>query len=211
MQHDLAAVLPAEVSTHLAGQSIVFTELNRLSSSDSTKLFGICFALIILLLWWQVKRFSYLLLSLALVIIALLPAISLFGILNIPFNMITMMAPLLFVVNFSSFAIHIITKQSSNVLVYLKKKAPPIISSAIATIIGFGSLYTSDIQLISQFGLLTSLGILYGLIILLVIGVPLTIRLIKINELVTVTNTLNHFLDRFYEALTKKTANYLLL
>ena len=210
LHRNLIAILPNNVSIHLAGQSIVFTELNRLSSSDSTRLFGICFGLIILLLWWQVKRFSYLLLSLALVILALLPAISLFGLLNIPFNMITMMAPLLFVVNFSSFAIHIITKQSSNVFVYLKKKAPPIISSAAATIIGFGSLYTSDIKLISQFGLLTSLGILYGLIVLLIIGVPLTIRLIKINELVINTNSLNHLLDRFYESLNKRGSYYLL-
>ena len=205
------AILPPTVSTHVSGQSIVFTELDRLSSSDSTKLFSICFTLIILLLWWQVRKLSYLLLCLFLVIIALLPALSLFTLLNVPFNMITMMAPLLFVVNFSSFAIHIITKQSTNVFTYLNKKAPPIISSAVATIIGFGSLYASDIRLISQFGLLTSLGIFYGLIILLIIGVPLTVRFIKINDAVIHSNWLNRLLDNFYDDLTKKSARVFLL
>ena len=195
-----------DIKIHLSGQSLIFNEINRLSSSDSAKLFFFCFLFIFILLWWQVKRFSYLLLSLSLILIALIPAISLFGWLDIPFNMITMMAPLLFVVNFSSFAIHIITKQSTDIGAYLLKKAPPIICSALATIIGFGSLYTSKIELISQFGLLTSLGIIVGLFVQLLIGVPMAIRLIKINELVANDSHLNKFLDSFYSKLSIKVA-----
>ena len=180
----LKSVLTKDVKINLNGQSIVFNEINKLSSDDSGKLFAICFLLVFLLLWWQVKKISYLLICLSLVLMALIPSVSLFGWLDIPFNMITMTVPLLFVINFSSFAIHIITKQSSNMEAYINKKAPPIICSGIATIIGFGSLTTSNIKLISQFGLLTSLGIITGLIVMLLVGVPFVIRLIDINKLI---------------------------
>ena len=199
----LKSILPINVKTDLSGQSVVFNEINRLSTTDSAKLFGVCFVLIILLLLWQLKRVNYLLLCLALVLLALIPSLSLFGWLNIPFNMITMTVPLLFVINFSSFAIHIITKQSVDIEKYIHKKIPPIITSALATIIGFGSLTTSNIKLISQFGELTSIGIIVGLFVLLLIGVPLIVRLISVNELITNTSFLNRFLDNYFQRITK--------
>jgi len=207
---ELNRILPKEVKIKLSGQSIVFNEINRLSSEDSKKLFIICFILIFILLWWQLKKIKYLLICISLVILALLPSVSLFGWFDIPFNMITMTVPLLFVINFSSFVIHIITKQSTDIERYIHKKIPPIISSAVVTIIGFGSLSVSNIKLISQFGILTSMGIITGLIILLFIGVPLTIKFIEVNERVTNGGRLNRFLDSYYSKITSRVSYFIL-
>jgi predicted RND superfamily exporter protein len=196
-------VLPNNVRKDLSGQSVIYSEINRLSSEDSVKLFAICFLLICGLLFWQVRKLKYIAICLFLLFLSIIPAISLFGWLDIPINMITITVPLLFIVNFSSFAIHVITKQSKDVQLYLNRKLPPIITSAVATIIGFGSLATSNIHIIAQYGILTSLGILIGLFTFLFIGVPLVIRLIEINHLVIKTNWLNQTLDRFYLNLTK--------
>ncbi len=198
----LKAVVPPAVKVHLSGQSIVFNEINNLSSKDSSKLFIICFVLVFILLAWQVRKIKYLLICLALVLAALIPAVSLFGWLNIPFNMITMTVPLLFIINFSSFAIHIITKQTIDIEAYLSKKIPPIITSAIATIIGFGSLAASNITMIAQFGILTSLGIIAGLLTMLLAGVPLAVRLIDINELVIQGGGLSSILDKYYKKIS---------
>ena len=199
----LKSILPTNIRVDLSGQSVVFNEVNRLSTTDSAKLFVVCFSLIIVLLLWQLKRLNYLFLCLALVLLALIPSLALFGWLDIPFNMITMTVPLLFVINFSSFAIHIITKQSIDVERYIHKKIPPILTSALATIIGFGSLTTSNIKLISQFGELTSLGIIIGLFTLLLIGVPLVVRLISVNELIKNNSLLNRFLEKYYQRITR--------
>ncbi len=198
----LHRVLPKGVKTYLSGPSVVFTEIDRLSTTDSVKLFTLCFILIFLLLWWQIRRIKYLLISFFLVLLAIIPSLSLFGWLNIPFNMITMTVPLLFVINFSSFAIHIITKQSIDIKQYLLKKIPPIITSALTIIIGFGSLMASNIRLISQFGLLTSLGIIVGLLSMLIVGVPLVARYISVSELVDKESWLNRILDKYYYKLS---------
>ncbi len=196
-------VLPKYVRRDLSGQSIIYTEINRLSSEDSIKLFAICFLLVVGLLFWQVRKLSYMLICLFLLVLAIIPALSLFGWLDVPINMITITVPLLFLINFSSFAIHIITKQSLYTEHYLSKKLPPIITSAIATIIGFGSLATSNIHIISEYGVLTSSGILVGLLAFLFVGVPLTIRFIKLNELVLNSNWLNRLLNSYYLSINK--------
>lgn len=192
------AVLPKYVRRDLSGQSIIYSEINRLSSDDSVKLFAICFLFVIGLLFWQVRKPRYILICLFLIVLASIPALSLFGWFNVSVNMITITVPLLFIVNFSSFAIHIITKQSLDLRNYLNRKLPPIVLSAVATIIGFGSLATNNIHIISEYGILTSGGIFVGLLVFLLVGVPLTIRYIKINHLVTESNWLNRFLDSYY-------------
>lgn len=196
-------VLPVYIRKDLSGQSIIYSEINRLSSNDSVKLFAICFILICVLLFWQVRKLSYIIICLFLLILSVIPALSLFGWLNVPVNMITITVPLLFLINFSSFAIHIITKQSVDIGNYLNKKLPPIITSALATIIGFGSLATSNIHIIAEYGILTSLGIFVGLLTFLFIGVPLAIRFIKVNELVLKSNWLNRLLDNYYLKINK--------
>ena len=197
------AILPKYIRRDLTGQSIIDSELDRLSSEDSVKLFVICFILVCGLLFWQVKKFSYIVLSLFMLMIAVIPSLSLFGWLNVPVNMITITIPLLFLINFSSFAIHIITKQSIDTHSYLNKKIPPIITSALATIIGFGSLITNNIHIIEQYGILTSTGIFVGLLTYLFIAVPLVIRFIKVNDLVLKENWLNRLLDRYYLKINK--------
>ena len=197
------AVLPKYVRRDLSGQSIIYSEINRLSSEDSVKLFLICFLLVCGLLFWQVRKWGYIFMCLFMIVLASIPALSLFGWFDVPINMITITVPLLFIINFSSFAIHIISKQSTDTESYLNKKLPPIIISALATVIGFGSLATNNIHIIQEYGTLTSVGIFVGLVVLLLVGVPLAIRFIKINNLVAKSNWLNRILDRYYQRITK--------
>ena len=205
----LSGITPQSVKVNISGQGIVFDEINRLITTDSVKLFIICFFIIILLLWWQVKSKKYLLLSLGLVLFTMLPSLSLFGWLHVPFNMITMTVPLLFAINFSSYAVHIITKESNNTHRYIAKKVPPVFTSALASIIGFGSLSVSNIKIISQFGILSSLGIFTGLAVLFLIGIPLAVRLVKKNIHVEKKIPISYFLENYYHKLNYKISLFL--
>lgn len=200
----MAEILPATVKVDITGQGIVFDEINHLSTTDSLKLFIICFTLIILLLWWQVRKFKYLVLSLGLIIFSIIPSLSLFGWLNVPFNMITMTIPLLFAINFSSYAIHFITKETTDINKYIRKKTPPVFTSALASVIGFGSLAINNIQIISQFGLLSSLGIIVGLTALFFVGVPLTVYYVNVNKNIIGSNTIIRLLDWYYKRIGKR-------
>jgi predicted RND superfamily exporter protein len=198
--------IPATIKKDLTGAGVIFTEINALSTQDSKWLFTSCYALIFLLLWWRLRKAKYLLLCSSLVLLAIWPAMSLFGWFNVPINMITLIVPLLFIINFFSFAMHLVTKQSSDVDKYLNKKIPPILTSALTNIIGFGSLMLSNINVIYQFGLLTSLGIIIGLVVLFLIGTPLVVRSIDVNRNIEKMDWMNKMLDGYYAKLNKRLA-----
>ncbi len=206
LKQTLSEILPSNIKVDITGQGIIFDEINRLSTTDSVSLFSVCFFFILVLLWWQVRNIRYLLLSLGLIIFSLIPSLSLFGWLNVPFNLITMTIPLLFVINFSSYAIHFITKESKSTEKYVVKKIPPVFTSALSSIIGFGSLWISNIRIISQFGMLTAIGVVVGLATMFLVGIPTVVRFVSINKNVYRKRKLNTVLDGYYKNLNYKTS-----
>ncbi len=194
--------IPKNIKVDLTGSGVIFNEINRLSTLDSKYLLTTCFVLVLFLLWWRLKKGSYLFICSFIVLLALWLSVSLYGWLNISVNMITMIVPLLFIVNFFSFAIHLVTKHTLDIEQYLHKKMAPIITSALTNIIGFGSLMLSKIRVIYEFGMLTSLGIIVGLIVLLLIGTPLIVRYIDVNERIEKQDWMNKLLDSYYKKLT---------
>ncbi len=198
--------IPVTIKKDITGAGVIFTEINELSTQDSKWLFTSCYVLIFLLLWWRLRKAKYLLLCSALVLLAIWPAMSLFGWFNVPINMITLIVPLLFIINFFSFALHLVTKQSADVDKYVNKKIPPILTSALTNIIGFGSLMLSNIKVIYQFGLLTSIGIIIGLLVLFLIGTPIIVRTIEVNRNIEKLDWMNKMLDGYYKKLSKSLA-----
>ena len=173
-----------------------------MSTRDTKWLFLACYGLIFLLLWWRLRKVKYLWICSLLVILAIWPSLALFGYLDIPINLVTLIVPLLFVINYFSFAVHLVAKHTTELTPYLRKKIPPIATSALTNIIGFGSLMISDIHVVFQFGLLTSLGILVGLVVLFLIGTPLVVRWIDTNKNLEKIDWMNKLLDGYYKRLS---------
>ena len=198
------AKFPSSIKRYdLTGPGVIFTEINEMSTRDSKWLFIASYVVIFLLLWWRLRKANYLLLCGSLVILAIWPSLALFTYLDIPINLVTLIVPLLFVINYFSFAVHLVAKHTAEVGPYLRKKIPPITTSALTNIIGFGSLMISDIRVVFQFGLLTSLGILVGLTVLFLIGTPLVVKYIEVNKNLEKHDWMNKLLDGFYKRLSK--------
>ncbi len=200
---NVLAKIPTNIRADITGPGVIFTEINEMSTRDSWWLFLICYILIFVLLWWRLRKASYLILCSVLVVLALWPSMALFGYLNVPINLVTLIAPLLFVINYFSFSVHLVAKHTSDITPYLRKKIPPITTSALTNIIGFGSLMISDIHVVFQFGLLTSLGIIIGLLVLFLIGTPLVVRYVDVNKNLEKVDWMNKLLDGFYFRLSK--------
>lgn len=203
LEKKVFAKIPSTIRTDLTGPGVVFTEINEMSTRDTKWLFIACYGLIFLLLWWRLRKVKYLWISSLLVILAIWPSLALFGYLNIPINLVTLIVPLLFVINYFSFSVHLVAKHTTELSPYLRKKIPPITTSALTNIIGFGSLMISDIHVVFQFGLLTSLGILVGLAVLFLIGTPLVVRWIETNKNLEKIDWMNRLLDGYYKRLSK--------
>jgi predicted RND superfamily exporter protein len=202
MQAKVFDKIPSSIRRDLTGPGVIFTEINEMSTRDTKWLFAACYGLIFLLLWWRLRKVKYLLICSLLVLLAIWPSLALFTYLNIPINLVTLIVPLLFVINYFSFAVHLVAKHTTELNPYLRKKIPPITTSAMTNIIGFGSLMLSDIHVVFQFGLLTSLGILVGLAVLFLIGTPLVVRWIETNKNLEKIDWMNRLLDGFYKRLS---------
>lgn len=202
LEKNVFAKIPAGIRKDLTGPGVIFTEINEMSTRDTKWLFLACYGLIFLLLWWRLRKVKYLWICSLLVILAIWPSLALFGYLDIPINLVTLIVPLLFVINYFSFAVHLVAKHTTELTPYLRKKIPPITTSALTNIIGFGSLMISDIHVVFQFGLLTSLGILVGLVVLFLIGTPLVVRWIDTNKNLEKIDWMNKLLDGYYKRLS---------
>ncbi len=171
------AQLPSSIRTDLTGPGVIFNEIDRLSNEETAFLFVICFAVILLILAWRLKKLRSLGVALLLFFLLFWPAWSMFGWLALSVNMISMIVPILLVINFFAYILHFLNKTIPGQDEYIKAKLLPIVFSGITTIIGFGSLMLSDMKVIYEFGLLTFSGILVGLVVFVLVGIPLALKL----------------------------------
>ncbi|MCI4668807.1 MAG: MMPL family transporter [Bacteroidia bacterium] len=166
-------VLDEKIKVNLTGSGVVFTRIEELTNRDSGLLFGLCFALIFLILGFRLRKVKKMGISLGLFFLLFIPAFSLFGWLGISVSLITMVVPLLLIINFFAYLLHLNHRGQADKKEYVLTKLAPIIYSALTTMIGFGSLMLSKIQVIQHFGLLTFGGIMIGLLVLLLAGIPI--------------------------------------
>ncbi len=173
----MIAQLPSSLQTDLTGSGVIFNEIDRLSNEETAVLFVICFVVILIILAWRLKNIRRLGIALLLFLLLFWPAWSMFGWLGVSVNMISMIVPILLVINFFAYILHLLNKNISGQGEYIRAKLPPIVFSGITTMIGFGSLWLSDMKVIYEFGLLTFSGVLVGLIVLIFVGIPLVFKL----------------------------------
>ena len=173
----IIAQIPISIRADLSGSGVIFNEMNQLRNEETSLLFVVCFVVVLTILAWRLKNIKRLGFALLLFLLLFWPAWSLFGWLNLSMNMITMIVPILLIINFFAYILHLMEKSTPDLDEHVKAKLPPIVFSGITTMIGFGSLMMSDMKVIYQFGLLTFSGVLVGLLVLVVVGVPMVIRM----------------------------------
>ncbi len=191
------APLGKDIRVDLTGSGVVFTRIEELSNRDSAILFSLCFLIVFAILAWRLRNLKQMLIAVGLFFLLFLPAYSLFGWFGISVNLITMVVPLLLVINFFAYILHLFNRKKTRDEAFIREKLPPIFLSGITTMIGFGSLMVSDIQVIFQFGLLTFWGIGIGLIVLLVAVVPILLKILPPNQKEELESRwLNAYLER---------------
>lgn len=196
--------LPPDIQTDLTGSGVVFTEVEKISNQESGLLLSISFLVVCLLLGWRLKNLRKWGISLLVFLLLFWPAYSMFGWLKIAVNMVTMVVPILLLINFFAYILHLVNHNITDRRDFVEKKVPPIVFSAITTMIGFGSLMLNDIQIIRQFGILTFGGVLAGMLVLLFSGIPIILALQKQqdNTFPPSHNSEIRLFNRFVDRLT---------
>jgi predicted RND superfamily exporter protein len=162
---------------HMGGLDIYTNELNKLSKHDFGLFMGITYVLMFLLIFVFFRKWAYVLLALATILISVMLTLSIFGFAGKQLNLFSLVVPSLIVILGLINILHIINEfessfrqngksntQEALLRHAMKKVFRPCLFATLTTMIGFLSLLSSSTVILREFGLLAALGIFIAFI-----------------------------------------------
>ena len=155
----------------LAGTTVVNAELNRAAKQDVLVFYTLITLLLIIFGWLTLNSSKDLCIMLVVVCCSMLSAMGLLALLEIPYNMVTVMMPTILISLSVAGVIHIINEFHRLNKDYAATIAAqktirhlwlPHFSTALTTILGFASLSLSTVSPIFQLGVFAGIGIFVG-------------------------------------------------
>jgi len=155
----------------LAGIGVVYDALNRISLTDSLKFIGLSSLIILVLLAAVLRRFGFIALASLDLILVLGVTSGLFGLLDAPINMVTMVVPSLVLIYGVSDVIHITLRyyrlassrptasREELITEAVASSALPCLLTSLTTCLGFLALAPSRVQVLRDLGLLTAAAV----------------------------------------------------
>ncbi|MCK5780341.1 MAG: RND family transporter [Psychrilyobacter sp.] len=186
--HEMKTILKEHSSDknieyYLAGQPILNTMMGESMQIDMRNLIPFVLLIVIGSLYLSFRTISGVVLPLLTVIISTIWSLGLMAGMGIPLTMVSTIIPVLLIAVGSAYGIHIIShyyddlkkhngeisdeEHKSLVLHNVEKVGTAVFLAALTTIAGFGSLATSKIIPIKNFGLFTALGVFGALVVAL--------------------------------------------
>ncbi|MGL1892455.1 MAG: MMPL family transporter [Spirochaetaceae bacterium] len=187
LYHDLKRITEKyenrNIKFYLAGLPSMVVLLSTNMMSDLMVLIPIVVIVLLIALFISFKRLSGILIPMVTVTISTIWTIGLMGVLGVPLSILGIIIPVLMMAVGSAYGIHVIshyyddikaykgelTEEShTNIILkslsYVKK---PIFLAGLTTVAGFASLSISSIIPMRNFGIFTSVGIIFALIVAL--------------------------------------------
>lgn len=217
------------MSFYLAGQPVLNTLMGESMQADMKKLIPFVILIVIASLYISFKTIGGVILPLLTVVISTIWSIGLMAGLGIPLTMVSTIIPVLLIAVGSAYGIHIIShyyddvklagkeltdeEHKEIVLHNVQKVGKAVFLAGLTTIAGFGSLATSKIMPIKNFGSFTALGV-FGALVVAITLIPCILLLKKPK-----VNIENHVEERFltkllmylYHFFTRKKSSVILL
>jgi len=181
---------PAIQDWGLAGTTVVNAELNKASQRDVIVFYLLVSLLLTIICWLILRSIKDLLVVFSVVVSSVLIAMATLALLEIPYNMATVMLPPLLIALPVAGVLHLITdfhmshetRSARDTIVNIFKVLwVPSWWAALTTIAGLASFGLSDIAPFYQFGLLGALGVLTALLVNLTI-VPILLYIFWDSE-----------------------------
>lgn len=158
-------------SFSLAGTTVVNAELNRAAQRDVLVFYTLITLFLIIFGWLTLDSIKDLSIMLIVVCCSMTSAMGLLALLDIPYNMVTVMMPTILISLSVAGVLHIINEfhrlnQKNSATEAMQKTIRhlwlPHFSTALTTILGFASLSLSTVSPIFQLGVFAGIGIFIG-------------------------------------------------
>ncbi|WP_018250091.1 MMPL family transporter [Orenia marismortui] len=219
------------IDFYLAGSPAVTVLMGNNMEGDLARLIPFVILVVLISLYLSFKNVSGVVLPTMTVVISTIWALGIMAMLGINLTMVSTVIPVLLVAVGSAYGIHIIShyydeiKANMNedfneevhhkiVLYTVKKVGKAVVLAGITTIVGFGSLATSSIMPIKNFGIFTAVGVATALVVaILLIPAILIVRhkKVKYNNSRDEEGTLTKILIALYHYFSEKRVRILVL
>ena len=170
--HDIKEViqkLGLEKKAYLTGEPVMGQEIDKMIGRDMTKLLPIAMLVMLTILYFSFHNIRGIVLPLLIVVVTVIWTLGLMGYVDVPLSAIGNIMPIILISMGIADGIHILTRYREELsLGFDKWKAltTTIVAvglacllTSITTMVGFGSLYTSSLRIIKNFGLFAAIGV----------------------------------------------------
>jgi uncharacterized protein len=197
IRNTLDNIKDPSVNWYISGLPAVTYLISNNMEADLIVLIPLVLLVVILTLYFSFRRLGGVVLPMLTIIISIIWTLGLMSIMGFSLSMLDTIIPVLLVAVGSAYGIHIIShyydeirKKESKpnesehkelVLAIVKRIGKPVFLAGITTIIGFGSLISSNVVPIRNFGIFTALGV--GIALIISITLIPAILLLRHNSL----------------------------
>jgi predicted RND superfamily exporter protein len=161
-------------AVYTTGQPVVMATMTESAITDVMFLVPFVIVVLLAVLVFSFRRFSYVMLTLLTVIIATLWAVGTMPLLGVPLTVLCVILPIILIAVGSAYSIHLVshykdeihnktfTVEEHRTFVFglVRKLLKPVFLAALTTFAGFISLAFTTLKPIRDFGIFTSLGVL---------------------------------------------------
>jgi len=166
---DIVQKLGLDEKAYLTGEPVMGLEIGKMVRGDMSRLLPIAILVMIAILFFSFRNIRGVVLPLLIVIVTVIWTLGLMGYVGVSLSAIGNIIPIIIISMGIADGIHILTRYREELsLGFDKWKALTTTIGAvgmacfltsITTMIGFGSLYTSSLRIIKDFGLFTAIGV----------------------------------------------------
>ena len=171
-------IFSGEAVVYFTGQPVVNTIINKSIIADNLLLIPLVVIVVLALLFFSFRRFTYVALPLLTVIIAVVWTIGMAALVGMKLSVLTTILPVILVAVGSAYGIHIVTHYAQDtrnktlsveehrglVLELVRKLIKPVALAALTTLAGFISFCFTPIVPMREFGYCAGVGVLTAFI-----------------------------------------------
>jgi len=169
--------VPEGFNTFMAGESVIADTLNNNMAKDLIFLLPFVVLLMVITLYFIFRNYEGVLYPLLAIFVSVVMSIGTIVVLGFQMNLITNSMPVVLTAVASAYGIHLMTHyfmsrdsdRLKSVIYSLKHSGTAIIIAGLTTVAGFASLATSQVTHVRNFGIITSFGVFYALVIAMVL------------------------------------------
>ncbi len=161
------------LKVYLAGEPVVADQVSASMGDDLKVLLPFVLLVMVIILILLFRHYEGVVFPMIAMVVSVIWTVGTMTLLGIPMSMVSITVPTVLTAVASAYGIHFMTHyfmskeddRYESSMESMRVSGLGIIMAAITTVVGFGSLVTSDMTHIKNYGIITAIGVFYSLVI----------------------------------------------